>query len=111
MKQFVFLLVLIFANSQAMLSQMEMGQRQPRELSMKEACCDCACDPKFYLSAAGQTKVLGYFVDKAWDHLQQTDQTAFKPLVYASAVAFNAALIAGTGWYYYRQNKLKTKKD
>lgn len=95
------------------LAQMEMGMvttgREPR--SDIEACADCMLNPDHYISIAAQTVPLIYLVDTVWDSCQQTNSTAFLPMVYASAMALNSASIVRTVWQGFRESKYKTKQD
>lgn len=113
MKKIILLLLFIPIFNHAMLSQMEMGQPHPelQERSTWDACCDCAFSPKFYAIAIITNKTFEYLLDKAWDNLQEHNQTALQPTVYAGTIALNAATIAGTAWYCFRQSKFKLKDD
>jgi hypothetical protein len=92
--------------------QMEMGMaragHEPR--SDIEACADCMLNPDHYISIAAQTVPLIYLVDMVWDSCQQTNPTAFLPMVYASAMALNSASIVRTVWQGFRESKYKTKQ-
>jgi hypothetical protein len=94
-------------------AQMEMGQahHQLEARPMLDTCCDCASSPKLYASIWFETKAFEYLVDKTASLLEQQNQTALVPTIYASAVVMNGAAIVGTCWYLYRQNKLKDKED
>ena len=109
------LIVLFFIvlKTDAMLSQMEMGQArpEPEERSTLQACGDCICDPQLYFDITLVNKTLELAVDKTWTSIVQPEQTAFAPMVYAAAVATNVALIAGVSWSYFRKHKFKEKPD
>lgn len=96
-----------------LLAQMEMGManttHEPR--SDIEACGDCMLNPDQYISIAAQTVPLLYLVDTVWDSCQQTNPTAFLPIVYASGMALNSASIVQTVWQGFRESKYKTKQD
>lgn len=112
MKKIALFLLFIFFHSDAMLSQIEIGQMHSgRERRLLDTCCDCASDPKLYASIALESKACEFFVDKTWELLEQHNQTAILPLMYASGVVLNIAAIAATGWYCFRLNKLKDKED
>lgn len=112
MKKLGLFLLLIFFESTAMLPQVEMGQvHSIRERPLLDTCCDCASDPKLYASIALESKACEFLVDKTWGLLEQHNQTAILPLMYASGVALNIAAIAATSWYCFRLNKLKDKED
>ena len=112
MKKTALFLLLIFFDSAAMLSQVEMGQaHSARERPLLDTCCDCASDPKLYASIALESKACEFLVDKTWGLLEQHNQTVALPLVYASAVALNIAAMTATGWYCFRLSKLKDKED
>lgn len=96
-----------------LVPRMEMGMVSPacQPRSDSQACCDCILDPDLYVSIGLQTLPLIYLVDKVWETVDQTHQTAFLPMVYASAMALNGASIAKTMWHKFRDSKFKTVKQ
>lgn len=94
------------------LAQMEMGTARPgiQPRSDIEACCDCATNPDQYIRIGLQTIPLTYLVTTVWDSCEQTHQTAFLPMVYASAATVNTASIIATLWQGFRESKFGTNK-
>lgn len=92
------------------LSQMEMGMpRQTNEpRSDLQACCDCTMNPDLYISVAAQTSLLIWLVETTFDSCGHK-QTAFLPMIYASAMSLNAASIAHTAWKTFRESKFKAE--
>lgn len=113
MKRILILLLLISTLASSMPPQMEMGQacQAPEERSTLQACCHCALDLNFSACTVVQGKTLGYLTNKAWESIQQPDQTALRPMIYASGIVINGALLAGTAWYHFRKSKFKEKED
>lgn len=113
MKKIVWLLLLTCLASNAMLSQMEMGQAKPdlEERSTLQACGDCICDSQLYFDIVLLNKTFELALDKTWSSIVQPGQTAFAPMVYASAVALDAALLAGVSWSHFRAHKFKPKAE
>lgn len=111
MKKVILFLALVVLRADAMLSQMEMGQPQLQERSTIEACCECGSSPKFCIIALTTNKMSEYLLNKAWDSMQQPNQTALQPMVYSAALMINFALIAGAGWQCFKQSKFKEKNN
>lgn len=113
MKKVILFLALVALRMDAMLSQMEMGQPQPEleERSVWDACCECGSSPTFYAIALATNKMSEYLLNKAWDSLQQPNQTALRPMVYSGALVVNFALITGAGWQCFKQSRYKKKQD
>lgn len=66
MKKIVWPLLLICLASNAMLSQMEMGQakREMEERSTLQACGDCICDPNLCFNVVLLNKTFDLALDK-----------------------------------------------
>lgn len=95
------------------LARMEMGMARPghEPRSDIEACCDCTLNPDQYIRIAAQTVPLVYLVDTTFNSFQQTNPTAFLPMIYASVMVFNSASIVRTAWKGFRESKFKEKED